>query len=121
MQLTKRQKEVAKQAYKKCGTSREIAKDLYIEESTVTSHLTAIYYALNIRNKTDLIAYIIENPDVIREPETRIFQYKREPTRVKLRRLKAALLIADLRDKCKDKEVAEELNNAIASLALSLR
>lgn len=62
MSLTSKQREVARQTYQSCGSSKEIGEALYIEGCTVASHLGAIYQTLNIKNKVELIAYLTPSP-----------------------------------------------------------
>jgi DNA-binding NarL/FixJ family response regulator len=41
------------------STNREIARQLYITEGTVKSHLTHIFNRLNLRNRSQLAIYAI--------------------------------------------------------------
>ena len=41
--------------------SREIAKKLFITESTVKNHIGAVYSELNVKNKTEFYQFIKEH------------------------------------------------------------
>lgn len=122
MQLTKRQREVARCFYEGRCTLKEISAILHLDPSTVMYHLSAVYKALKVKNKIDLFHFIKTHPDIIKDPQIEpVLNYKIESIRAKSRRLKTAFLIAQLRDNCKDSEVKKELTNIISTLALPLR
>lgn len=122
MYLSERQKEIVKLTCEIGGTSKQIGQVLHLESSTVSGYLSKIYQVLNVKNKASLIAFVNRNPNIIKSLRNKeSFRCKVEPLTVKAKRLKAAFLIAELRDKCKDSGVKDELNTVLFILASPLR
>lgn len=69
--LSAREIEIARH-YALGKTSKEVAKELFISQTTVRNHVAAIYQKLNIRNKTELVNLLGSsgNKETVKEPES---------------------------------------------------
>ncbi|MBE9536617.1 MAG: response regulator transcription factor [Proteobacteria bacterium] len=61
--LTKREKEIVA-LVGKGFKNKEIAQKLYISEPTVKTHLHRVFQKLNVRNRPQLITYVLNNHDI---------------------------------------------------------
>jgi two-component system, NarL family, nitrate/nitrite response regulator NarL len=60
--LTAREREIIRALVNdESSTNKEIADRLFISDSTLKNHLTAIYSKLEVRNRIDLLKYAMNN------------------------------------------------------------
>lgn len=116
--LTKSQKAVALLILE--GWSNEkIAQVLHIQKRTVESHVSNMLEVLGLKNRLEIAANLLENPNLIfnKRPKDSSEQHlESQIGALKEQRLKAALAISDLLNKVEDRKVRIALRAILEQL-----
>lgn len=110
--LTPRQKQVA--YLTSLGLANgAIAAELFLAEGTVTSHLSELFWLLNVKTRSELSKVVRDNPQLL-------YVYSNPPlcliAWMKQQRLKAALAISDAIDICSDEQLKDDLYKVLKLL-----